>query len=459
MQRLIGTFWAMLVVAAAMVGGLGYYVQRTTARMSHEAARALRENCDSIDAMDRIRGALAREERFWAGGESGGTAGGSGLAAVARDVEAAAAFESGNITVPGEAEAASRLRGAVDRYAAALRAAAAGAATAAGAPDVATARAGVESASRDVARLNRAWMERRAREQADGAPRHILAGTLAAVAGLLAAGYSLAGRLRRQARELQAMRSHFVAIASHELRTPVTSLRMGLDLLAGGAGGGGEGDEPDAEERRAIVAAGLEDCDRLLSLSRQLLDVTKIESGQLEFRPSAIDPRPLLADAVKAMLTSFREKRVTMDLDLDGLPAETRVMVDPVKTGWVVTNLLANALRYSAPGATVRLSARLAAAGAGGGLAGFARRREVAVSVSDTGPGIAPEAAGRVFQPYYQSGGGGGAGGTGGGAGLGLAIAREIVAGHGGRIRIEPVPMLGRGTTVTFTIPVAAEQP
>lgn len=469
MQRLIITFLAMFLLAAVMVVGLGFYAQQTAAHLSGNTVQVLRENYDSVRYMDQVLAGLADEERLmmrWIATNRGepkvsGVSLVDELRGIRERVDQAVSKELVNVTLSGEGEAARRLEEHVAAYHESLfnmardidkDATSSISLLSRHERTVEPLRAEAGKWAQEIRRMNHNWMEKTAREHARSAPQFILLGTAIAVAGLLAGGVQLARRMYRQAREFQALRTHFVAIASHELRTPVTSLKMGLDLLVSDAMG-----SPSDEQRR-VIEAGIEDCDRLLTLSRQLLDVTKIQSGRLEVHAMAVEVRPLIADAVKAVRRSAQEKRITIGLDVDAIPADARVNADPTKAAWVITNLLANALRYAPVEGHVSVSARSVSSRRIG-------RPEVAVSVSDSGPGIAPEVARKVFQPYFQAGvnaepvcHGDDRTTRRGNVGLGLAIAQEIVAAHGGRIWVENVPLLGYGATVTFTLPLARSE-
>lgn len=439
----------MLVIAAVLLMALGFYSQHTMMKLSNRTATVLRENYDSVRFMDEILDATAEEDRylvalFASSRETSVPAEARVIQRYTERLENAIWREKNNITIAGERELAEQLENSIRAHREALW-------TFLGSfppPDSRLARYEVEvrraqqtvhEGALAIRNLNQDNMEAAASRTASSVPRYVAVGTMIAVLALLGAGGPLARRLIRQARELQALRTHFVAIASHELRTPVTSLRMGLDLLAKESVGALN------EEQKTIATAGLDDCDRLLALSRQLLDVTKIQSGQLPIHRGATDLNSLVANAIGMLRRSLQEKRITVTLDLDAAEHQA-VNVDPVKTTWVLTNILANAIRYSAAGEEISISAT-------------PQRNEVRVSVSDTGPGISPELARRVFQPYFQSkttdaGADEKSRGT---AGLGLTIAQEIVAAQGGRIWIEPKPLLGRGATVTFTLPLAEE--
>lgn len=445
MRRLIVSFVALLIASALLVAALGLYAQQTFTRLAGHTTKVLRENYDSVQYMDEVISAVQGEDRFvlarLADGQTTPTALVPALAQFRRRFETAFAREKGNVTVPGEAEAVKRLRLAADAYFADLEAfwyrlpaIAQAQRLTAYEQSAGEARAQLLASATLIRDLNHKSMETTASRNFTGGPRLIIFGTVVTVVLLAAVGTWMGQRLARQVRELQALRTHFVAIASHELRTPVTSMRMALDLLKSGSLG------TLAAEQQPVVEAALEDCDRLLALSRQLLDVTKIQSGQLGIHPSAVEAQSLVADSVTAVHKLVQEKRLTLELDV---PEGARIQADPVKAVWVLTNLLANAVRYTPQGGQIRVDGRT-------------RGSEILLSVSDTGPGIAPQVAPKVFHPYYQAHQHPGGHPVRGTAGLGLTIAQEIVAAHGGRIWVEPRPFLS-GATITFTLPLAKE--
>jgi NtrC-family two-component system sensor histidine kinase KinB len=229
-------------------------------------------------------------------------------------------------------------------------------------------------------------------------------------------------------RELDRLKSDFVLTASHELRTPLTSVGMAVDLLRERA--------PDRlnEKEKQLLEAAHEDVQRLKALVNDLLDLSRLEAGKVEMQLDDVPVRLLTEKAVGVLRSQAEEKAVEVSLGgADDLP---NVRADANKIAWVLTNLLANALRYVQPHGHVRISAERV-----GG--------QVHVSVSDDGPGIPPELQARVFDRFVQVGQDKGAQGS----GLGLAICKEIVRAHGGTIWVESEP--GEGATFTFTLPVA----
>ena len=227
-------------------------------------------------------------------------------------------------------------------------------------------------------------------------------------------------------REIDRLKSGFIATASHELRTPLTSVQMGVHLLLEGAAG--ELNQKQVE----VLGACREDCDRLDKLMRDLLDLSKIEAG--ENRP-ALEPTKttdLISAATRELRPQVESKGLEFKVEAPGeLP---NVMVDQAQVERVLANLVVNAIRYTSQG-EIRISA-------------LPRGNFVAVSVSDTGMGIAQEYLPHIFDKFVQVPGAPTAG-----AGLGLAISRLIVEAHGGQISAQSEPE--KGSTFTFTLPIA----
>lgn len=229
-------------------------------------------------------------------------------------------------------------------------------------------------------------------------------------------------------RELDRLKSEFVATASHELKTPLTSIGMSMGLLTERLA-----DRLD-DDNRALLEAADEEVDRLQILVDDLLDLSKIESGRVEMQPGPARIGELAERALQNARAPAAEHDVDLHLDVpDGLPD---AWADPEQIVRVFTNLLSNAVRYA--DRQVRISAEAAG-------------REVRVAVADDGAGIAPETQERIFEKFTQAQGDPSAGGS----GLGLAVCREIVERHGGHIAVDSAP--GEGATFTFTLPLAGE--
>jgi PAS domain S-box-containing protein len=228
-------------------------------------------------------------------------------------------------------------------------------------------------------------------------------------------------------REIDRLKSEFIATASHELRTPLTSVQMGVHLLLEGAAG--ELNDKQTE----VLGACREDCERLDKLMRDLLDLSKIEAGESQPELISIKARALLNDEAETLRPQVEAKGLSFVVDL---PVELpRIMADRSQVERVLANLVVNAIRYTRQG-EIKITAEQ-------------RGHYIAVSVSDTGEGIPSEYLSHIFDKFVQV-----PGAATGGAGLGLAISRLIVEAHGGQISVQSV--LGQGSTFTFTLPVGA---
>lgn len=216
-------------------------------------------------------------------------------------------------------------------------------------------------------------------------------------------------------------------MVSHEFRTPLTSITMGVGLLQ-------ESNVIPAGSREAeLLGAVAEESDRLTRLVGELLDLSRMEAGKMEFAFDAVPSGTLLERSAGPFRVQAEEKGITLSVSLTG--AEPTVEAAGDKVTWVLTNLISNALRYTPAGGSITLTAE--------------RRGEVAVlQVADTGAGIPPDAQKRLFEKFFQV-----PGRPGGGAGLGLAISREIVRAHGGHIWVDS--QVGLGSRFQFTLPLA----
>jgi NtrC-family two-component system sensor histidine kinase KinB len=233
-------------------------------------------------------------------------------------------------------------------------------------------------------------------------------------------------------KDLDRMKSEFIATVSHELRTPLTSLSMGIDILSQEVVG------PVNNRQKDLLIAAKDDSERLRKLVKELLDLSKLESGKYEMKKEFIDFRRLVADAVRPLRLPFEEKQIRLELTIpEHLPA---LSADPHQLAWVVTNLLSNALRYTDTGGKVQLTAK-------------EEKQGLFVTVADTGHGIPQENLETVFDKFVQVKSSTET--TPGSVGLGLAIAREVVEAHGGRIWVES--QVGIGSTFFFTLPAVQQ--
>ena len=227
--------------------------------------------------------------------------------------------------------------------------------------------------------------------------------------------------------ELDRLKTEFISVASHELRTPVASLLLSAQLLKDGAVG------KLTPEQQEIVTAQLEDLDRLDRLMRDLLDMTRLESGITAPRFESVPPREVAQSALNAIAAQAEAKSLAVTTEV--APDIPDMRADRGQIIRVIVNLLTNAVRHTPEGG--RIAVRVYKEGA-----------NAVLEVSDTGAGIPKDYLPRVFERFVQV-----PGATGGGAGMGLSIAKSIVRTHGGTISADSE--LGKGSTFRFTIPLA----
>ena len=225
-------------------------------------------------------------------------------------------------------------------------------------------------------------------------------------------------------REIDRLKNEFIGVASHELRTPVSSLLLGAQLLMDGAVGKLN---PDQEE---IVRTQLEDLERLEKLMRDLLDVTKLEAGSSKPRFEKVAAADIVKTPVESLRAQAEKKSVKLESQVD--PSAGELFADRSQVGRVLINLIANAIRHTGAGGHVKVSS-------------CGTDNDVTFSVEDSGEGIPQGYLSRIFERFVQV-----PGATQGGAGLGLSIANNIVRAHGGRMSVESE--VGKGSVFSFTL-------
>jgi PAS domain S-box-containing protein len=235
-------------------------------------------------------------------------------------------------------------------------------------------------------------------------------------------------------KRVEKLKNEFISTVSHELRTPLTSIRGSLGLIAGGVAG----DLP--LKARTMVDIAKKNCERLVRLVSDILDVEKIESGKMVFDIRDVEFAPLLDQAVEAS-RGFAQS-LGVSLELDNPHAGVRVQVDADRLTQVVANLLSNACKFSSKEGMVRVRV---------GLQGDTLR----LSVDDHGPGIPEEFRSRIFQKFAQADGSDGRAKQ--GTGLGLSISKAIVERMGGRIGFESA--VGVGSTFFIDLPAQCPEP
>ncbi|GAB2642333.1 ATP-binding protein [Nocardioides ginkgobilobae] len=241
-----------------------------------------------------------------------------------------------------------------------------------------------------------------------------------------------------QLQELDRLKDDFVSTVTHELRTPLTSIRAFSEILV-------DNPDLDPDERQEFLVPIVEETERLTRLINQVLDLAKLESGAGEWHVEPVDLREVVQTSVAATAQLFRERDISLDVEIpEGLPP---VAADADRVAQVMVNLLGNAAKFAAPErGAVRVSASVRDPGTGAGGDG-----EVQVDVEDNGGGIPAEDRAVVFDKFRQ--GGDARRGRPSGTGLGLPISREIIDHLGGRLWVADRP--GPGATLSFTLPVA----
>ncbi|WP_244219651.1 sensor histidine kinase [Corallococcus interemptor] len=225
-------------------------------------------------------------------------------------------------------------------------------------------------------------------------------------------------------------RDDFLSVASHELRTPLTSLRLQVDLLRRMA----EGKEPESvgsDKVKARLDAADRQLRRLASLLDNLLDVSRIRTGKLDFELARGDLAPMVQDLVARFGDEAKQAGVELDARVEG-PAPCRF--DKLRMEQVVSNLISNALRYG-QGTPVHVALRC-------------HDGQLRLTVRDGGPGVPKAERERIFQRFAQVQGSARTGGL----GLGLYIVEQILEAHGGRVWVEDAP--GGGAAFVVTLPM-----
>lgn len=233
-----------------------------------------------------------------------------------------------------------------------------------------------------------------------------------------------------QFRLLDELKSNFVSTVSHEIKTPLTSIRMAVHLLQEGTVG------PLQPRQAALLKTAREDIERLLRLLNNLLDVARFEHGSPQMFWEQTCVCALMGEAVKEVQTLAESRKLTLKVVCpDGLPD---LYIDRARVHHVLRNLLTNAIKHSPEGDEVLLSVTLAENGG------------IQFAVRDRGPGIPEQYRDRIFERFFRV-----PGEKTPGTGLGLSIAREVIVAHTGTIGCQSEP--GRETTFHFCLPTATE--
>ncbi len=225
-------------------------------------------------------------------------------------------------------------------------------------------------------------------------------------------------------KELDFAKTNFIANLSHEFKTPISSIKMSLQLLSKEQVG------PLNQEQVYLLTSIGEDANTLLKTTGELLNITQLESGAIQLALFPTNPDEMFHYAASALKSQAEQKQIRFEYHF---PAEVpQVMADSEKIAWVLTNLISNAIRYSHEHSVIRLLIS-------------EEQGKVILAVSDQGQGIAPKYLEKIFDRYFRV-----PGSSKEGTGLGLAISKEFIEAQGGEIKVESE--LGVGSTFTISL-------
>ncbi len=225
-------------------------------------------------------------------------------------------------------------------------------------------------------------------------------------------------------KELDFAKTNFIATVSHELKTPIASIQMSLQLLEN------EHIGTVNDEQQNLITSIKEDAGRLLKITGELLNMTQVESGNIQMAVMPSDAQEILQYAVTTNKSAADQKKIKFETAVpESLP---KVLADSEKTAWVLTNLISNAIRYSYDNAAIFIAITQEGS-------------QLKFSVKDTGQGIAPQYKDKIFDRYFRI-----PGTQKEGTGLGLSISKEFIEAQGGQLTAKSE--FGAGSTFSFTL-------
>jgi len=227
-------------------------------------------------------------------------------------------------------------------------------------------------------------------------------------------------------KELDFAKTNFIATVSHELKTPIASIKLSLQLLENTK----TGDMND--DQKQLVESIKDDSQRLLKITGELLNLSQLETGNIQLNIGKSNPHEIVKYAVEAVKIQADQKQIQLIIDAD--ENLKNVKADTEKTGWVLINYLSNAIRYSSEKSTILIKLK-------------EEYDQMVFQVIDTGKGIEPRYKDKVFDKYFQI-----PGSPKSGTGLGLAISKEFIEAQNGSVGVES--NLGLGSTFWFTLKV-----
>ncbi len=229
-------------------------------------------------------------------------------------------------------------------------------------------------------------------------------------------------------KELDQAKTNFIATISHELKTPISSIKMSLKLLE---------DERIGkvnDEQRKMIEHIKDDAQRLLKISGELLDLAQVESGNIQLRKETVNPESIVEYSCNALRVQAEQKQIDIDIKYGNkIP---NVICDLEKTAWIMVNFLSNAIRFSPEKSTIYIEVT-------------GDPKMVTFSVRDSGKGIEQKYKDRIFEKFYQIP----SDMARTGSGLGLAISKDFIIAQGGNIWVES--KINEGSTFAFSLPAA----
>src|SRR5450432_419454 len=224
--------------------------------------------------------------------------------------------------------------------------------------------------------------------------------------------------------ELNEAKTNFIATVSHELKTPISSIKMSTKLLSDERTG------PLDEDQKELISSIKDDADRLLKITSELINMAQVETGniQLKLQPTRADS--IIEEAIEAVLVPAQQKKISFKTNIS--PDIPLMNADKEKTTWVLINFLTNAIKYSFDSSVIEISAR-------------SKKGQVEIEVKDHGSGIDEKYLPKVFDRYFKVPGSQERNGT----GLGLAISKEFIESQGGKIWVNS--QIGEGSIFGFS--------
>lgn len=226
--------------------------------------------------------------------------------------------------------------------------------------------------------------------------------------------------------ELNEAKTNFIATISHELKTPIASIKMSAQLLSDTRVGGVN------KEQEELIKSINDDSDRLLKITSELLNMSQVETGHIQLKIQPVPPGIIITNAIDTVSVPAQQKNIS--LLVKDHSSHEKILTDPEKTAWVLTNFLTNAIKYSPEDGEILLSTSIF-------------ENTIRFTVQDHGRGIDEKYLPRIFDRYFKVPGSTDKPGT----GLGLSISREFIEAQGGQIWVDS--KLGEGSTFGFSLP------